>query len=329
MNTVAKLGVYVGGLAVAFGAAFGIGAAADPVTSSGRPTHGGPARAGDSGTDGRGMPGADLGQSTAAIAPPGLAVSQDGYSLMPDTNTLPAGEHVRFRFTVTGPDGAPVQKYTTTHTRDLHLIVVRRDLTGFQHVHPVRDAAGIWTASLQLASGGTYRAFADFTPAARKTGLTLGADISVAGMFTPVPLPAAATTTTTTGGYDVALAGTPAAGHESTLTFTVSRAGSQITDLEPYLGAFGHLVSLRAGDLAYLHTHPAQEAAAGQRGGPTVRFTTEFPTAGTYRLFLDFRAGGAVHTAPFTVVAPAPGAVATTGGAADGPADGPAGGHGH
>jgi hypothetical protein len=44
-------------------------------------------------------------------------------------------------------------------------------------------------------------------------------------------------------------------------------------------------VSLRTGDLAYLHTHPADEAHGDQRGGPTVRFGTEFPTAGTYRAF--------------------------------------------
>jgi hypothetical protein len=74
-----------------------------------------------------------------------------------------------------------------------------------------------------------------------------------------------------------------------------------VTSLQPYLGAFGHLVSLRDGDLAYLHTHPAAEAHDGDRGGPTVAFATEFPTAGSYRLFLDFKADGKVHTAEFTV----------------------------
>jgi hypothetical protein len=64
-------------------------------------------------------------------------------------------------------------------------------------------------------------------------------------------------------------------------------------------------VSLRAGDLAYLHTHPAEEAHAGTTGGPAVRFATTFPTAGAYRLFLDFEVDGAVHTAAFTVDVPA------------------------
>ena len=88
---------------------------------------------------------------------------------------------------------------------------------------------------------------------------------------------------------------------ETELAFTVTRGGRAVTDLQPYLGAFGHLVSLRSGDLAYLHVHPVAEAHGHERGGPTVRFATEFPTAGTYRLFLDFRVDGTVRTAAFTV----------------------------
>ena len=93
-------------------------------------------------------------------------------------------------------------------------------------------------------------------------------------------------------------------GRETGLTFTVSRGGAPVTGLQPYLGAFGHLVSLRAGDLAYLHTHPETEAHDGATGGPDVRFATTFPTAGAYRLFLDFQVDGVVRTAAFTVVVP-------------------------
>ena len=106
-------------------------------------------------------------------------------------------------------------------------------------------------------------------------------------------------------GYAVTLAGTPTAGAESELAFTVTRDGRETADLEPYLGAFGHLVSLRAGDLAYLHTHPAEEASAEERGGPAIRFATTFPTAGRYRLYLNFAHGGEVRTAEFTVEVPA------------------------
>ena len=93
-------------------------------------------------------------------------------------------------------------------------------------------------------------------------------------------------------------------GEESELSFQVSTGGRPVTDLQPYLGAYGHLVVLRAGDLAYLHVHPAGEPGDGvTEPGPDVSFLSTAPSAGTYRLFLDFRHGDAVHTAAFTVEA--------------------------
>ena len=84
----------------------------------------------------------------------------------------------------------------------------------------------------------------------------------------------------------------------------MTRAGAPVRDLQPYLGAYGHLVALRAGDLAYLHVHPEGEPADGRTAaGPGIAFVAEVPSAGTYRLYLDFRHGGAVRTAEFTVVA--------------------------
>jgi hypothetical protein len=216
---------------------------------------------------------------------------------------MPSSPATPFGFTVTGPDGrAMTDGYGLSHEKELHLIAVRRDLSGFQHVHPTRDAAGTWSVALDLTAAGSWRVFADFAPAALGRGITLGADISVAGAFEPVPLPEP-TTSTIVDGYQVDLTGTATVG-TSDLVFTVTRAGTPVTDLEPYLGAFGHLVTLRVGDLAYLHTHPGQDAHAGDHGGPAVRFESSFPTSGSYRLFLDFQTGGAVHTAEFTVVVP-------------------------
>ena len=313
-STPVKLAAYAGGLAVAFAAAFAIGAAASPIgTGPNTAQH----------EDAKMKPHTNSAhQATTATATlPGLAVSDAGYTLQLATTTLPAGTEVPFRFTVTGPDGASVTSYRETHEKELHLIVVRRDLTGFQHVHPTRAADGTWSVPLELAAAGIYRVFADFQPAALNRTLTLGTDVAVAGDFQPVPIPAPAKTATVDG-YDVSLTGKPVAGRETELTFTVRRNGADVTDLQPYLGAFGHLVSLRAGDLAYLHTHPAEEAKPGQQGGPEVRFATTFPTAGTYRLFLDFQVGGQVRTAAFTVTVGA-------GAPAASPSASPSGGHGH
>jgi hypothetical protein len=294
-STARKLGAYVGGLAVAFGAAFAIGAAAGPISTphqevdvNGDATH--------SSSRGHGANGSAAGEAAAA----GLAVTEAGYTLRAAATTVPAGADVPFRFTVIGPDGTPVTRYRETHEKELHLIVVRRDLAAFQHVHPTRGADGAWSVPLDLTAAGTYRIFADFAPAALDRTLTLGTDIFVAGEFRPVSLPVPATATTVDR-YDITLDGAPVAGRESELTFTVAKDGAKVTDLQPYLGAFGHLVSLRAGDLAYLHTHPAEDASAGEQGGPQVRFATVFPTPGSYRLFLDFQHAGTVRTAAFTV----------------------------
>jgi hypothetical protein len=204
---------------------------------------------------------------------------------------------------ILGPDGRPVTRYTTAHGKDLHLIAVRRDLTGFQHVHPELDAAGTWRVPLDLSEPGGYRVFADFTPAGRDDNLTLGADLSVAGGYRPQPLPAA-TRTAVVDGYTVTLGGTLEPGQEAELTLTVSKDGRPVTDLQPYLEAYGHLVALRDRDLAYLHVHPAGTPGDGStRPGPGITFYANVPSAGDYRLFLDFRHGDRVRTAAFTVTA--------------------------
>ena len=75
-----------------------------------------------------------------------------------------------------------------------------------------------------------------------------------------------------------------------------------MTDLQPYLAAYGHLVALRAGDLAYLHVHPAGAPGDGVTpAGPGITFYATAPTAGDYRLYLDFQHDGVVRTAEFTV----------------------------
>jgi hypothetical protein len=77
-----------------------------------------------------------------------------------------------------------------------------------------------------------------------------------------------------------------------------------VTDLQPYLAAYGHLVALRQGDLAYLHVHPDGEPGDGRtQAGPAIVFHTVAPSAGTYRLYLDFQHEGVVRTAELTMTA--------------------------
>ncbi len=176
----------------------------------------------------------------------------------------------------------------------LHLIVVRRDFAGYQHLHPVLQADGSWSVPITLSQPGVYRAFADFDVAGEKT--VLGHDLFVAGRFAPQPLPASRRLSTADG-YTVALShATLHAAKETELRFMVTRKGTPVPSFQPYVGHRGHLVALREGDLAYSHVHPLPAGAAGE-----IVFHTELATAGRYRLFLQFKTHGLVHTAPFTI----------------------------
>ncbi|MFF9057150.1 hypothetical protein ACF09K_00380 [Streptomyces sp. NPDC014882] len=303
MNPLQKIGAFTAALAAAFGTAYGVGTAlgpADPrTTTAGHAESHSPEPAAK-------PPSGDL-------LPAGLQVSQDGYSLDLETTAVPAGKS-SLRFVVRDADGDPVTRYETAHGKQLHLIVASRELTTYRHLHPVRAADGTWSTPVDLPAAGGYRVFADFVPAAGSEGLTLGSDLSVTGPYRASPAPAPAATTTVDG-YTVTLEGTLAAGGESDLAFTVRRDGRPVTGLEPYLGAYGHLVALRSGDLAYLHVHPHEEAEGDGTSGPEVSFAATAPSTGTYRLFLDFKVDGTVRTAAFTVRAGAAPAAGTGSGA--------------
>jgi hypothetical protein len=231
--------------------------------------------------------------------PGGLMVSQNGYTLRLLTAAAEPGRDVPIRFAIEGPDGRRVTDYDVEHGKRLHLIAVRRDVTGFQHVHPTLRKDGGWVTRLDLTAG-EWRLFTDFNPIGG-VGLTLGADLTVPGLYR-AERPPGPVRTDRVDGYEVRLSGDLMPGSDSTLTLTVSRNGRPVTDLQPYLGAYGHLVALREGDLAYLHVHP--EGAPGDGStepGPEVVFEAAVPSVGQYRLFLDFRHAGTVHTAEFAV----------------------------
>ena len=230
----------------------------------------------------------------------GLKSTVEGYSFVPEATDLLPGEAADFRFRITGPDGQPVVAYRPQHERELHLIVASRDLGWFTHIHPVRDADGVWSVPLTLPDPGPYRAFADFAVAGAEA-YTLGVDLAAAGVYQARPLPEPSTVSTVDG-YRVTLSGAPERTGEAELGLTVSLDGRPVTDLEPYLGAYGHVVALREGDLAYLHVHPEGGPGDGTtEAGPEVRFGIHLPSAADYRLFFDFQHRGTVRTAAFTV----------------------------
>lgn len=230
----------------------------------------------------------------AAAPVTGLAVAQDGYVMRPDATVMPLGRTTGFRFRIAGPDGRTVTDMDIAHERPMHLIVVRRDLIGYQHLHPVLGADGRWSTPLRLPAAGVYRAFADFSVGGRP--VTLANDLSVAGPFRPAALPAPRALDRS-GAYGATLRA-PAlrAGRPAVLAYALTRAGRPLDGVEPYLGADGHLVALREGDLAFAHLHPEESDTPR-----TIRFAAALPSAGRYRLFLQFAHDGRVRTVAHTV----------------------------
>ncbi len=275
MNAPAKLAAFAATLAVISGGAALAGGAIDPDRDTDGPAHAGKEEHAVNTTD------------THSEQHPvrGLAVAEKGLRVVVDDPELRRGTRERLAFRVVDDRGATVRDFDVEHEKRMHLILARRDLTGFQHLHPRQEDDGTWTGSAKVDEPGSYRLFADF--ARDGESYTLASDLRVDGDADLRPLPPPAPTAISDGGYDVRLDR-----HGSELRFTIERDGRPI-ETEPYLGAGGHLVALREGDLAFLHVHPNDDG---------VSFEATFPTPGRYRLFLQFQHEGRVHTVAFTEV---------------------------
>jgi hypothetical protein len=218
----------------------------------------------------------------------GLVVSEHGLTLRLARTTATPGRRFDLAFRIVDRRGDTVRDFDIEHTKRMHLIVARRDMTGFQHLHPTQHADGTWSVPVTLREAGSYRVFADFSNKGKAD--TLADDVTVDGTVRSRALPAPARSASVDGLKVTLTEGATEAGAESELAFKVTRNGRPVT-VQGYLGAKGHLVALRQGDLAFLHVHPDANS---------LRFMAEFPTAGTYRLFLQFKTNGHVHTAAFT-----------------------------
>ncbi|WUW43260.1 hypothetical protein OG271_07920 [Micromonospora rifamycinica] len=293
-----RLALVVGGLALAVLLGFGLGRA------DGRPTDRTAATVGTAAGDHSHAPGTGAHQHDATAGQPagdgatGLSVTSDGYTLTPSGGEFVAGRAGELRFQIRDAQRRPVTRFAVVHDKPMHLIVVRRDLTGFQHLHPTMAADGTWSIPLTLPQPGVWRAYTDFTVVAddgRQTPATLGVDLVAPGDYAPRPLPAPAARTTVAG-FTVDYAGTPQVGTAVPLRFQVRDGAGRPAALERYLGAYGHLVALREGDLGYLHVHPEPGPT-----GDTVTFWLTAPGPGSYRMYLDFQVAGVVRTAEFTL----------------------------
>ena len=225
----------------------------------------------------------------AADRPAPGAAAADGYALLPRTTALPPDTPGEYVFTVDGPAGLAGPP---------RLTAVRRDAGALRRAIAVAGADGTWHAPLTLPAG-PYRVLVEVTPPGGPARI-LAADLDAPGPFRPAPFTPARVAEV--DGYQVRLDGDLVAGGPAQVFATVSRAGVPVTDLEPVEGGFGRLTAVREGDLAVVAGLPdAAPPGPRDRAGPGTAFSTPVPAPGRYRLFLDFRHGGAPHTAVFAV----------------------------
>jgi Cu+-exporting ATPase len=211
--------------------------------------------------------------------------------------------------------GAPIEDITRSHEAWMHLIATRDDLGTFAHVHPQPTGRpGELAVSLTFPTAGRYIVNTEFRRQGEMADVHSRQVLTVAGTApAPVTL-AAGPRTVEVDGVRVSLDGTAEVGGSSDLHFTLvdAASGRPIDDLQPYLAAAGHIVVMRADGQTFAHEHaevtdPSGRpvfALPGTTFGPELEVHAEFPTAGVYQLWAQFRlADGDLITVPFTVPA--------------------------
>ena len=247
-----------------------------------------------------------------------------GLELTTEPAVVQAGTVARWRFRVFHPGtGEPIVKFETVHERQFHLFVISQDMTHFQHIHPVLQADGTWVIDVTLPKPGYYKVLSDFLPAGGASQfiarplVTAGYTGDLAGDSARLALEASGRQTvddlTATVSYDPAPFAAGLYGHLK-FSLTDSATGRPVTDLQTYLGAFGHTLIMSEDLNEYVHSHsldivpgsddeempqfviPPGADLETLRGGPSVVFDGLMPKPGRYRAWTQFQRHDKIHT---------------------------------
>jgi hypothetical protein len=213
------------------------------------------------------------------------------------------GEDTLIRLEIKKDDGGPIEEFDINHEKLLHLMVISKDLSYFNHIHPEYKGNGVFEIANDFPAGGEYRLIADFKPTGGDS-MTKMEWVRIDGESAkPVPVVPDASLDKTVDGNRVKLTiDQLAANKEVTLKFSFSddKTNQPITDLEPYLGAIGHVVILTEDGERYVHVH----ADEGQGTGQDATFETEFPKSGIYKIWGHFQKDNQVFTVSYVVNVP-------------------------
>ncbi|HEX6760695.1 MAG TPA: hypothetical protein VF086_20140 [Propionibacteriaceae bacterium] len=223
--------------------------------------------------------------------PPGTV---QGYALRAVEPTQKPGKDVVVEFAVSAPGGQVMSELDHDAGEHMHLIVFRRDLTGYQHLTAQQGEGTSWWGILNLTPG-PWHVIIHFQSKALGREIALATDFTVSGKYRPEPLPPGADQVQVKG-LTVTRTGELSTSATSSSAITVTDDGRPVTDLQPAHGEMGHSVLIRPADLGYLHMH---SNSTGR--GPRLDFLGAVPDRGSYRLFVEFYRGDKLYLAPFTV----------------------------
>lgn len=245
--------------------------------------------------------------STGEMKGSSASEGQLGLEMLSDTSNLRPGEVTDLAFRIRDDAGNIVKDYRINHEKIMHLIVVRKDLQRFQHLHPEFDVqTGAFSTAMIFASDGTYAIFPDFVAGSPggPRAVTLRKELTVGDVsgYTPLPIGDPSDNSEEVEDYEVKFAldpESPQSNQTTMMTFSIERGGKPVRDLEKYLGALGHAVVLSEGKLEFIHAHPEGEDGLNQSGD--VGFNVVFPSQGRYKVFMQFQHDGKVRTVDFVV----------------------------
>jgi hypothetical protein len=241
----------------------------------------------------------------ALVAIPDRTDATYWLDVMTEPAAVPVRRPVRLQLTVRDrATNEAVAQFDELHERLMHLFVVSSDLQYFDHVHPTPAKDGSFEIPLTLPRAGAYRLVADLLPTGgapqtlQHTVLTSGHTTGGARH----PEPQVETLEAVDGDVRARLVMAGArTGEDAHLVveLTDGPSGAPVTDVEPYLGAWGHmfLASLDLADV--VHSHPLLEETTA--GGPAITFQTLFARSGWYRVWTQVQRRGRLLTFGFTV----------------------------
>jgi hypothetical protein len=207
------------------------------------------------------------------------------------------GNSVQLTGVIQDESGKPIKDFEPTHEKLVHLIIVREGLDEFVHVHPSIDAEGKLSVEHTFPKAGLYHLFTDYkskgsSPSTARTTINVSGDVSAAPSLTPdVPgriqgdgLQADVSVETRDSAQIVSFK-------------VLDPEGNAVTDLQPYLGAMGHLVVISASAADYVHAHPLDSKS----DVGVVEFDVHFPGPGIYKAWGQFQRAGKVFTFPAVI----------------------------